>query len=145
MLRQFFRFARAQKLVLVDPPRGLIAKAANGFRGQALTLDQQRELFRRWTTAEHVHPHEALVAMFALLHGGSGSEVRLLQITEVNHLAQSIRLEKRPHPVPLDPASWTVLQRCLEHRDAWPTENPYVMVTKGTKAGRSPAWTRRPP
>ncbi|MFE6744197.1 tyrosine-type recombinase/integrase [Streptomyces tubercidicus] len=141
VLRQFFRFARAQKLVLVDPTRGLIAKEANGFRGQTLTLDQQRELFRRWTTEEHVHPHEALVGMLALLHGASSSEVRLLQVTEVDHLAQSIRLGKRPHPVPMDPASWTVLQRCLAHRDAWPTENPYVMVTKGTKAGRSPAST----
>ncbi|WP_172388215.1 integrase [Streptomyces sp. MNP-20] len=141
VLRQFFRFARAQKLVLVDPTRGLTAKEANGFRGQTLTLDQQRELFRRWTAKKHVHPHEALLGMLALLHGTSSSEVRLLQITGVDHLTQSVRLGKRPHPVPLDPASWTVLQRCLDHRDAWPTENPHVMVTKGTKAGRSPAST----
>lgn len=141
VLRQFSRFARAQKLVLVDPTRGLVAKEANGFRGQTLTLDQQRQLFRRWTTEEHVHPHEALVGMLALLHGASSSEARLLQITEVDHLGQSIRLGKRPHPVPLDPASWTVLQRCLDHRHAWPTENPHVMVTKGTKAGRSSAST----
>ncbi|WP_258056108.1 hypothetical protein [Streptomyces sp. Ru62] len=141
VLRQFFRFARAQKLVLIDPTRGLVAKEANGFRGQTLTLDQQRELFRRWTTEAHVHPHEALVGMLALLHGASSSEVRLLQVTEVDHLSQSVRLGKRPHSVPLDPASWTVLQRCLQHRDAWRTENPYVMVTKGTKAGRSPAST----
>ncbi|MDX3233707.1 hypothetical protein [Streptomyces sp. ME19-01-6] len=141
VLRQFFRFARAQKLVLVDPTRGLVAKETKGFRGQTLTLDQQRELFRRWTTGKHVHPHEGLAGMLALLHGASSSEVRLLQITEVDHLAQSTRLGKRPHPVPLDPASWTVLQRCLAHRDAWRTENPHVMVTKGTKAGRSPAST----
>ncbi|MFJ3206048.1 integrase [Streptomyces sp. NPDC086989] len=141
VLRQFFRFARAQKLVLVDPTRGLVVKEAKGFRGQTLTLDQQRELFRRWTTEEHVHPHEPLVGMLALLHGASSSEVRLLQIAEVDHFAQRVRLGKRPHPVPLDPASWTVLQRCLAHRDAWPTENPHVLVTKGTKAGRSPAST----
>ncbi|MDT0541565.1 MULTISPECIES: tyrosine-type recombinase/integrase [Streptomyces] len=141
VLRQFFRFARAQKLVLVDPTRGLIAKEANGFRGKTLTLDQQRELFRRWTTDEQVHPHEALVGILALLHGASSSEVRLLQITEVDQLTQTVRLGKRPHPVPLDPASWTVLQRCLVHREAWPTENPHVVVTKGTKAGRSPVST----
>ena len=141
VLRQFFRFARAQKLVLVDPTRDLVAKEANGFRGQTLTLDQQRQLFRRWTTEEHVHPHEALVGMLALLHGASSSEARLLQITEVDHPGQSIRLGKRPHPVPLDPASWAVLQRCLDHRHAWPTENPHVMVTKGIKAGRGPAST----
>ncbi|MBL1087258.1 hypothetical protein JK359_35730 [Streptomyces actinomycinicus] len=34
-----------------------------------------------------------------------------------------------------------MLQRCLAHREAWPTANPHVMVTKGTKAGRSPAST----
>jgi hypothetical protein len=43
--------------------------------------------------------------------------------------------------VPIDPASWQVLQRCLAHREAQRTVNPHVMVTKGTKAGRSPAST----
>ncbi|MFF3503478.1 hypothetical protein [Streptomyces sp. NPDC003247] len=141
MLRQFFRFARAQKLVLVDPTRGLIAKEANGFRGRTLTLDQQRELFRRWTTDEHVHPHEALVGMFALLHGASSVEARMLQVSDVDVQARTVRLGKRPHPVPLDPASWAVLERCLAHREAWRTDNPHVMVTKGTKAGQNPAST----
>ncbi|WP_235989911.1 MULTISPECIES: site-specific integrase [Streptomyces] len=141
VLRQFFRFARVRKLVLVDPTHGLVAKGTNGFRGKTLTLDQQRELFRRWTTGEHVHPHEALVGMLALLHGASSSEARLLLVTDVDHVTQTVRLGKRPHPVPLDPASWTVLQRCLIHRDRWRTDNPHVMVTKGTKAGRSPAST----
>ncbi|MGW2304454.1 tyrosine-type recombinase/integrase [Streptomyces sp. NPDC001809] len=141
VLRQFFRFARSQHIVLVDPTRNLTVKESNGFRGRTLTLDQQRELFRRWTTDEHVHPHEALVGMLALLHGASSSEVRMLQITNVDQIAQTVRLGKRPHPVPLDPASWTVLQRGLAHRAAWRTDNPHVMVTKGTKAGRSPAST----
>ncbi|MER6398765.1 hypothetical protein ABT263_22345 [Kitasatospora sp. NPDC001603] len=43
--------------------------------------------------------------------------------------------------VSLDPASWTMLQRCLDHRDSWPTDYPHVMVTKGTKAGRGAAST----
>ncbi|MEV6867239.1 hypothetical protein AB0M44_40385 [Streptosporangium subroseum] len=43
--RQFFRFAKNHKLVLVDPTSGLSAKAAKGFIGQTLTLDQQRRLF----------------------------------------------------------------------------------------------------
>lgn len=141
VLRQFFRFARAERLILVDPTRTLTAKESSGFRGQTLTLDQQRELFRRWTTDDHVHPHEALLGILALLHGASSTEVRMLQIDDIDPRAQTIRLGKRPHPVPLDPASWTVLQRCLAHRSAWPTTNPHVMVTKGTKAGRSPAST----
>ncbi|MGV4926685.1 hypothetical protein [Streptomyces sp. BHT-5-2] len=122
VLRQFFRFARSQHIVLVDPTRTLTAKTPSGFRGRMLTLDQQRALFRRWTTDQHVHPHEALLGMLALLHGASSAEVRMLQIA-------------------VDPASWTVLERCLAHREAWPAANPHVMVTKGTKAGRSPAST----
>ena len=39
----------------------------------------------------------------------------------------------------MDPASWSVLERCLAHRESWGTANPHVIVTKGTKAGRSPA------
>jgi hypothetical protein len=34
-----------------------------------------------------------------------------------------------------------ILQRCLAHRQTQRTDNPHVMVTKGTKAGRSPAST----
>ncbi|WP_409467364.1 hypothetical protein [Streptomyces sp. HC307] len=66
-----------------------------------------------------------------------------MQITDIDPAAQTVRLGKRPHSFPLDPASWTVLQRCLAHREAWPAANPHVMVTKGTKAGRSPAPTAR--
>lgn len=29
----------------------------------------------------------------------------------------------------------------MAHREAWPTANPHVVVTKGTKAGQSPAST----
>jgi hypothetical protein len=63
----------------------------------------------------------------------------MLRIDDIDDAAQTVRLGKRPHPVPLDPASWTVLERCLAHREAWPTANPQVMVAKGIKAGRSPA------
>ncbi|WP_413804491.1 hypothetical protein [Streptomyces sp. OE57] len=42
VLRQFFRFARSQHIVLVDPTRTLTAKEPSGFRGRTLTLDQQR-------------------------------------------------------------------------------------------------------
>ncbi|WP_380232843.1 tyrosine-type recombinase/integrase [Kitasatospora cinereorecta] len=141
VLRQFFGFARSQRVILVDPTRGLTAKEGNGYRGRTLTLDQQRHLFRRWTCNDGAHPHEALLGMLALLHCASSSEVRMLQVTDIDPATQTVRLGKRPHPVPLDPASWAVLQRCLAHRAAWPTQNPHVMVTKGTKGGRSPAST----
>jgi len=139
VLRQFFRFARARKIILADPSRGLIATAPKGFTGQTLVLGEQRNLFRRWAASPDAHPHEALLGILALLHGASSSEVRHLQARDIDTGAGTIRLGKRPHPVPLDPASWQVLQRCLAHRDGQRTRNPHVIVTKGTKAGRAPA------
>ncbi|MDP9847648.1 hypothetical protein [Streptosporangium lutulentum] len=100
---QFFRFAKTHKIVLVDPARGLSAKAPKGFTGQTLTLGRQRMLFRRWTTDPAVHPHEALMGILALLHGASSNEVRHLQIAAIDSAARTIRLGQRPHPVPMDP------------------------------------------
>jgi integrase len=141
VLRQFFRFARTQRLVLVDPTKGLSAKESNAFRGRTLALDQQRALFRRWTIGTNIHPHEALVGMLALLHGASSQEARLLRVNDIDQQSRAVRLGNRPQPVPLDPTSWDVLQRCLAHRDQQRTANPHVIVTKGTKAGRGPAST----
>lgn len=31
------------------------------------------------------------------------------------------------------------MQRCLDHRDALTTDNPHLLVTRGTKATRAPA------
>jgi hypothetical protein len=98
VLRQFFRFVRAQRLVLVDPTKGLSAKESNAFRGRTLTLEQQRALFRRWTTDTDVHPHEALVGMLALLHGASSQEVRRLRADDIDHPAQALRPPSAPHP-----------------------------------------------
>lgn len=137
-LRQFFRFARTQRILLVDPTRGLTANQSRGFRGQTLTLDEQRGLFRRWTTDPRIHPHEALLGI-ALLHGAACREVRLLALADIDHTARTIRLGTRPYPVPLDPASWSVLHRCLTHRQTQRTDNPHVIVTRGTKTGRAPA------
>ena len=141
VLRQFFRFARSRKVILADPTRGLAAREPRGFTGQTLPLDKQRELFRRWTTGRDAHPHEALLGILALLHGASSHEVRHLRVDDIDETARTARLGSRPRPVPLDPASWQVLQRCLAHREAQRTANPHVIVTKGTKAGRSPAST----
>lgn len=141
VLRQFFRFARSRKIILADPTTGLTAREPRGFTGQTLRLGQQRELFRRWTTGRDAHPHEALLGILALLHGASSDEVRRLRINDINDTARTAKLGSRPRPVPLDPVSWQVLQRCLEHRETRKTANPHVIVTKGTKAGRSPAST----
>jgi site-specific recombinase XerD len=139
VLRQFFGFARTQRLVLVDPTRGLSATPPGGFTGTTVGVDQQRRLFHRWTADPTVHPHEALLGILALLHAASSREVRLLRLADIDPAARTIRLGERPHPVPLDPASWTVLQRCLAHRQALCTDNPHVLVTRATKARRTPA------
>jgi hypothetical protein len=126
-------------MILIDPSMGLNTNSTKGFRGMTLTLEQQRGLFRRWTADPTVHPHEALIGILALLHGMSSREARLLRCDGIDPRLRTIRLGDRPHPVPMDPASWAVLERCLAHRASWGTANPHVIVTKGTKAGRSPA------
>jgi len=138
-LRQFFRFARRHRLILIDPTDGLVAKEPRGFRGTTLTPAEQRDLFRRWTTGADVHPHEAFVGLLGLLHGASPDELRSLTLADINEVERTVRLGRRPHPVPLDPASWKALQGCLDHRDRLGTANPHVIVTKVTRTGRRPA------
>jgi hypothetical protein len=141
VLRQFFGVARTRRLGLTDPTRGLSATQPVGFTGQTIGLDQQRGLFRRWTTDPDIHPHEALLGILAMLHGASSREVRLLRVDRIDPTDRTIRLGTRPHPVPLDPASWLALQRRLAHRQSLRTDNPHVLVTRGTKAHRTPAST----
>ncbi|MBA2811262.1 hypothetical protein E0500_028650 [Streptomyces sp. KM273126] len=135
--RQFFRFAKSHKMILIDPTSGLSAKALKGFIGQTLTLDQQRRLFRRRASGPAVHPHEALLGILSL-HGASGREVRHLRLirsaapADQPHqpTSRTVRPGQRLHPVPLDPISWTAVQRCLAHRETQRTSNPHVMVTR---------------
>jgi site-specific recombinase XerD len=141
MLGQFFRFARRQRLILIDPTVGLSVRQPRGFTGATLTLPQQRQLFRRWNGDPQVHPHEALLGILALLHGASNQEVRLLKAADIDAGQHAIRLGQRPHPVPMDPISWAALQRCLRHRDGLRSSNPHVLVTRGTKADGRPAST----
>ncbi|GAA3908298.1 hypothetical protein [Streptomyces lannensis] len=115
VLRQFFRFARSQKMLLVDPTRDLVAKETNDFHGQTLAIEQQRELFRRWTTDQHVHPHEAVMGMLALLHGASSSEMRMLKTDDIDQQAHTVRRESGPIPSPWIPP----LGQCCS--GAWPT------------------------
>ncbi|MDQ6797579.1 MAG: integrase [Actinomycetota bacterium] len=137
--RQFFRWARKHKLVLVDPTRDLPGMPRSGFTGRTLSLTEQRRLFRRWTTDPHVHPHEALVGLLALLHAASNLELRNLCVDDYDPARQTLRVGHRPRPVPLDPVSVTVVQRCLAHRESLPTLNPHLIVTAQTKTRSTPA------
>ena len=117
MLRQFFRFARNRKLILADPTRGLAAAAPRGFTGQTIALDQQRDLFRRWTTSPYAHPHEALLGILALLHGASSSEVRHLRVSDIDADGQDDPARQPPAPGAARPGELAGLQRCLAHRE----------------------------
>lgn len=41
--------------------------------------------------------------------------------------------------MPLDLLSFAALERCLGHRQQLGTDNPHVIVTRGTRAHRTPA------
>jgi hypothetical protein len=140
-LRQFFRFARTQRIVLIDPTRGLSARDPWGFRGTTVDLATQRRLFSRWTTSTDAHPHEALIGLLAMLHGASSHEARMLTIDDVDHVRRTVQLGRRPIGTALDPATWAALHRCLAHRDQLGTSNPHVIVTKVTKTASTPAST----
>ncbi|MFF1837972.1 hypothetical protein ACFVXE_27730 [Streptomyces sp. NPDC058231] len=79
--------------------------------------------------------------MLALLHAASSSEVSHLRVDDFDPINRTIHLGKRPHPVLLDPDSWSVLPCCRAHRESHRTDNPHVIVTKITKFGRAAAST----
>jgi hypothetical protein len=86
-----------------------------------------------------VHPHEALVGLAALLHGTTTQELKHLTDDDIDHESRRIRLGRRPQPTPLDPWTWTTLQRCLDHRKRLGSTNSHVLITTQTKATRAAA------
>ena len=138
-LRHFFTWARASKLVLTDPTRGLSARQPRGYRGPTAPLGLQRQLFHRWTAGDGVHPHEALTGLLTLIHGASSEELRVLTISDIDPAGRTVRLGRRPQPTPLDPATWAAVERCLNYHDQLRTGNPHLLVTRKTKATRAPA------
>jgi integrase len=76
--------------------------ACSAFTARTLTVAEQRQLFRRWTSSQpDVHPHEALAGLLALLHAMTNAELRALRIDDINLPSPTMRVEGRPHPVPL--------------------------------------------
>lgn len=136
-LQQFCRYAKRRRLILVDPAAGLNAPQTMAFRGPTLTTDRQRELFQRWSTDPAAHPHEAFVGLAALLHGATTQELQQLTDDDIDHASRRVRLGRRPHPTPLDPWTWTALQRCLDHRKTLGSSNSHVLITMQTKATRA--------
>lgn len=136
-LRSFFAWARKQRIVLTDPTAGLPPSERRGFKGPVIDPARQRTLFRRWTGAE-AHPHEAFIGLLAMVHAASADELRHARVADIDAGSRALRLGARPQPVPLDPATWSVLQRCLAHREALRTPNPHLLVTKITATRSTP-------
>ncbi len=139
VLRAFFARARSKRLVLVDPAIGLPLTPRPGFRGEILAPSRQRSLFRRWRDGLEASPHECLFGLLALLHGASLAEVQGLRHADIDFVQRTVRLGRRPNPVPLDPVSWDALTRCLEFRARQHTLNPHVIVTRISTTGDAPA------
>ena len=136
--RQFFAWARRQRIVLIDPTQALTLTPHRGFTGRTLSIGEQRRLFRRWTGG-NVHPHEALVGLLALLHALTNAELRGLRVADIDVARRTLRVKGRPHPVPLDPVSFAAIDTCLDHRAELATHNPHLIVTKVTKPRATPA------
>ena len=67
------------------------------------------------------------------------SELRRLQAVDINPASRELHLTGRPHPVPLDPASFAAVEACLTHRQHLRTANPHLLVTKITRPRLTPA------
>ncbi len=138
-LRQFFRWARTQRTVLVDPTADIPITNQRGFRGTTLPIGEQRRLFRRWTTPDTtVHPHEAVVGLLAMLHALSLAELRQIQADDIDSINRSLRITGRPHRLPLDPVTFAAIEACLDHRSQLATANPHLIVTKITRPRLTP-------
>ena len=139
-LRVFFRWARSHRIILADPARGLRPSSNIPFHGRLLPASEQRQLLRRWTAgAETLHPHEPAAGLLGLLHGASAAELRQLRATDIDMARATIRLGRRPRPVPLDPATTTALRRCLDHHDRHHRGgNPHLLVSQKSKTTAEP-------
>ncbi len=139
-LRVFFRWARSHHLILADPARGLRPSSNIPFHGRLLSAAEQRQLLRRWTAdAETLHPHEPAAGLLSLLHGASAAELRQLRATDIDPARATIRLGRRPRPVPLDPATTTALRRCLDYHDRQHRGgNPHLLVSQKSKTTAEP-------
>ncbi|MEV7238723.1 hypothetical protein AB0N06_33805 [Streptomyces sp. NPDC051020] len=138
-LRQFFSHAHRTGVVLHNPAVALDAPQPRGFRGATLTLDEQRVIYRRWSSRRDVHPHEAFIGLAALLHAATTTELRLLTLGHVTAARRAIRFPGRSIDIALDTATWSALVDCLGYRASLRTDNPHVLVTRLTRTTAGPA------
>ena len=135
--RSFFAFAKRRKLILVDPSAQINRSRPRGFSGHILSREHQRALLQRWVMPT-IDAHERAVGLLCLLHGASGSELRALTLDDIDLDAGYLRLGRRPHPVPIDPATSSALGACLTARTSLQTTNRHLIVTRNTRGHDGP-------
>lgn len=102
-------------------------------------MSEPQALYRRWSTNLDTHPHEAFIGLAALLHAATTTELRLLTSSDIDTVRRAVQFPGRAVAIPLDPATWTALQRCQEHRGQLRSNNPHLLVTRLTRTTRGPA------
>lgn len=137
-LRAFFAWTRNTRQILIDPTRTIGNANRRSFTGPVVDLAKQRQLFRRWTTDPTVAANEAAIGLLCLLHACSVNELRHLTISDVDQNRRTLKIQDRPTPVPLDPATWTTIERTLNHRSSLHTANPHLIVNQRTKTSNQP-------
>ena len=137
VLKRFFAWARARRLVLTDPTRPLTLGAQPAFTGAVLEIRTQRALFRRWT-AGTTPAQERAVGLLALLHAATNAEIRAIASIDLDPAQQTLTLTGRPFPTPIDPATWSALQTCQRQRAASGTLNPHLLTSRVTRSRDTP-------
>lgn len=138
-LRTFFRWARTKRAIAVDPTRGIQASSNFAFRATVLDGAAQRALFRRWSKdAVSLHPDEPAAGLLGLVHGASPTEMRVLQVGDIDLFAGTVKLGFRPEPTPLDPVTSAAIRRSLEQRTPARNLNPYLFVNQANKTTGGP-------
>ncbi|MGW0771032.1 hypothetical protein [Streptomyces sp. NPDC002676] len=94
-LQQFFSHAHHTGLILHNPAATLDAPQQRGFKGATITLDEQRALYRRWSTSTAVLPHEAFIGLAALLHAATTTELRGLTLDQISIDSRTVRFPGR--------------------------------------------------
>ena len=139
-LHVFFRCARSHRIILADPARAPAAQlehplprpAAAASRTAPATAPVDR---RRGNAAPaRTRSRPARPAARRLRRRTAPAAHRRHRPARA-----TIRLGRRPRPVPLDPATTTALRRCLDHHDRHHRGgNPHLLVSQKSKTTAEP-------
>lgn len=116
ILRNFFKWAKLQRLVFANPVLGSTVATGIGLP-EGLSEEEQRRLAKRWL-ADDADPREAVIGLLAMVYGLSVEEIRQLRVHELDLTRARLSIGARPISLPLDPTTVRVLTRYSECRQA---------------------------